>query len=49
MGGATIERRLLNKIPRVNVVFVLAGAGGIEPTLLVLETSVLPLNDAPRD
>ncbi len=26
---------------------LLAGAGGIEPTLLVLETSVLPLNDAP--
>jgi hypothetical protein len=25
----------------------MAGAGGIEPTLLVLETSVLPLNDAP--
>lgn len=27
--------------------FLLAGAGGIEPTSEVLETSVLPLNDAP--
>lgn len=27
--------------------FVLAGAGGIEPTLTVLETVVLPLYDAP--
>ena len=26
---------------------LLAGAGGIEPTLPVLETGVLPLNDAP--
>ena len=29
--------------------FALAGAVGIEPTLLVLETRVLPLNDAPTE
>ena len=27
----------------------MAGAGGIEPTLTVLETVVLPLYDAPKD
>lgn len=27
--------------------FVIAGAVGIGPTLVVLETTVLPLNDAP--
>lgn len=29
-------------------IFQLAGAEGIEPSLLVLETSVLPLNYAPN-
>ena len=29
--------------------FFMAGAVGIEPTLLVLETRVLPLNDAPTE
>ena len=28
-------------------IFLLAGAGGIEPTLTVLETVVLPLYEAP--
>ena len=28
-------------------IFIFAGAVGIEPTFAVLETAVLPLNDAP--
>lgn len=31
----------------MGMLFVLAGALGIEPRLAVLETAVLPLNDAP--
>lgn len=34
--------------PRSMRDYCLAGAEGIEPALLVLETSVLPLNDAPK-
>ncbi len=36
-------------VPEKPLCFVLAGAGGIEPTLTVLETVVLPLYDAPKN
>lgn len=39
-----VKRKSLRKI----LSFFLAGAVGIEPTLTVLETAVLPLNYAPR-
>ena len=44
--GATI--RCVNHFATTAIVFFLAGAVGIEPTLEVLETSVLPLNYAPK-
>ena len=43
--GATI--RCVNHFATVAIVLFLAGAVGIEPTLKVLETFVLPLNYAP--
>lgn len=44
-----IEKRLVqqNKKHPLSRIFFLAGAAGIEPTLTVLETVVLPLYDAP--
>ena len=35
------------KLPLIQAVISMAGAGGIEPTLTVLETVVLPLYEAP--
>ena len=43
--GATI--RCVNPFATTATLFNLAGAAGIEPTLTVLETAVLPLNYAP--
>jgi hypothetical protein len=44
--GATI--RCVNHFATTAIIYLLAGAVGIEPTLEVLETSVLPLNYAPN-
>ena len=43
--GATI--RCVNHFATTATILILAGVVGIEPTLEVLETSVLPLNYAP--
>ena len=43
--GATI--RCVNRFATTATKSKLAGAAGIEPTLTVLETAVLPLNYAP--
>jgi hypothetical protein len=46
--GATI--RCVNHFATtaISSFFIMAGAAGIEPTLTVLETAVLPLNYAPK-
>ena len=44
--GATI--RSVNHFAMAAIVTLLAGVAGIEPTLTVLETAVLPLNYTPR-
>ena len=50
--GATI--RCVNPFATTAILFfteinkIMAGAAGIEPTLTVLETAVLPLNYAPK-
>ena len=43
--GATI--RCVNHFATIAILIMKTGAAGIEPTLTVLETAVLPLNYAP--
>ena len=44
--GATI--RCVNHFATIAILIMKTGAAGIEPTLTVLETAVLPLNYAPN-
>ena len=45
--GATI--RCVNHFATIAILIMKTGAAGIEPTLTVLETAVLPLNYAPMN